>query len=229
MVKCSLHLGLLLLSSVLFTSACAVNQPSPPAGERVVSTMTIRQAQNNAQLLAESKELMQNLAEQGVTDDNANVTVISEDSDVQSASAQSAGKFTAKPLVRWGGTIASINNQSAGKTRLEVVSRPLYGGGRPIHDDRSDGRFVAIVNAFLDPEIVKVGRDITVLGNVQRLESGTVGESAYVYPVVVVESYRYWKKRVAARLRHFPHWNTYPYRRYDPFWDNWPRHRSRRR
>ncbi len=125
-------------------------------------------------------------------------------------------------VVRWGGTITRIANEADGKTVLEIVSRPLYGGGRPRHNDQSAGRFIAETPEFLDPEIVKEGRDITVVGRVNAVRDGTVGEASYRFPVVAVDSYRYWKPQSSRPPRHFPHWNHYYPYRHDPFWDDWP-------
>ena len=57
--------------------------------------------------------------------------------------------------MRWGGTIASVNNRDDDTTELQIVSRPLDRRGRPRHVDVSEGRFVAEVDGFLDPEIVR--------------------------------------------------------------------------
>lgn len=172
-------------------SACALSEPSPPDGGQQLSPLTVKQVQQNPQLLQPP------------------------------------------PMVRWGGTIVSLDNQADGSTQLEIVSRRLHSGGRPVHEDRSDGRFKAKLQAFLDPEIVKAGRDITVVGIVTGIESGLVGQSEYDYPVldVTAEKYRYWQKNTVVVQRHFRHWHQYPFHRgRDPFYDGWlyPRYRKRR-
>lgn len=123
----------------------------------------------------------------------------------------------AKAAVRWGGTIARIENQADQQTMLEIVARPLNGGGRPLHNDRSDGRFLALVPRFLDPEIVKVGRDVTVLGQLSELQSGKIGETEYLFPVVQVDDFKFWKRRVAVRPTYFLHGSIHPYLHDDPF------------
>lgn len=143
--------------------------------------------------------------------------------DTVSESAQSTA------TVRWGGTIAGVHNRADNTTVVEIVSRPLYTGGRPIHDDRSDGRFLAEVGEFLDPQIVEVGRDMTVLGELVERRSGKIGEADYVFPVVTVQEYKYWKEVVVVPTSHFSHWNKYPpYGRYDPLWRDWPFSTDRR-
>jgi len=130
---------------------------------------------------------------------------------------------TTGSLVRWGGTIASIENTADGLSVLEIVSRPLYGGGRPIHNDRSAGRFIAETADFLDPEIVKIGRDMTLVGTVSEVRDGKIGDADYRFPVVSIDTYRYWKPqpRLPAYRRH--HLFGYgPYSRHHSFWDDWP-------
>ena len=142
--------------------------------------------------------------------------------------------------VRWGGTIAGVTNLESGVTQLEVVSRPLRRNGRPLHNDKSDGRFLAEVNEFLDPEIVKTGRDITVTGTASGVREGSVGEAVYAFPLVKVESYHYWKVQPVQTQQHFPHWNQYDSFHHghwhnsfwhDDFFHDWPfepRHRRMR-
>lgn len=137
-----------------------------------------------------------------------------------SVSEVQGGAEKGVPL-RWGGTIANVVNK-AETTVLEIVSRPLQRSGRPLHNDVTEGRFLAEFKGFLDPEIVSPGRDITVLGTVGRLEMGQVGEADYEYPFMSVFDYRFWKK--ASEIDNnsgYPH-----YFADDPYWLNWP-HRRR--
>lgn len=148
--------------------------------------------------------------------------------EVSSLSVASARvSLPAQPVtVRWGGTITSIENTAAGTTILEVVGRPLNLMGRPVRNDRTDGRFIAELNTFLDPEIVKAGRDITVTGAVGSLRNGTVGKTEYVFPVVAVADYRYWKPVQRNNPAHLPH-PSIQQRYHDDFWHDWP-HSSKR-
>lgn len=124
--------------------------------------------------------------------------------------------------LRWGGTIASVVNK-AETTVIEVVSRPLQRSGRPLHNDRTDGRFLAELKGFVDPEILSPGRDISVLGTIGRLESGLVGEAEYEYPFMEVFDYRIWKK-----ISEIDPNSGYPhYFIHDRYWLDWP-HRRRR-
>lgn len=102
---------------------------------------------------------------------------------------------TPVPTVRWGGSIVAIANTDQGST-LEVVARPLDRAGRPIHNDRSEGRFQADYAGFLDPEIYTSGRDVTILGPLSGTRQGLIGETRYTFPVVSVEALRYWQPRL---------------------------------
>jgi len=119
--------------------------------------------------------------------------------------------------LRWGGTIAKVHNKSD-VTVLEIVSRPLLRSGRPHHNDLTDGRFLAEINGFLDPEIVSPGRDISLVGMVRRIQPGKVGEAKYRYPVMSVFEHRVWKKPSEIDPNSgFPH-----YFNHDRIWRGWP-------
>ena len=118
----------------------------------------------------------------------------------------------APETVRWGGTVTRVENLDADTTVLEVVARPLGAGGRPRHVDRSPGRFLAEIDGFLDPEIVREGRDVTVTGTVAELREGRIGRADYRFPVVEVEAWRYWKPAAVARGPYGPYPPVYgPY------------------
>ncbi len=122
--------------------------------------------------------------------------------------ARAAGKHLAGNPVRWGGTIASVENR-ASETWIEVVERPLESDGRPRQTDQTGGRFLALVPGFLDPSIYASGRDVTVSGTLQTPLSRTIGEYPYTFPVVRSEQIHLWPRPVPVQ-RYY----------YDPFWPN---------
>ena len=136
-----------------------------------------------------------------------------------SVSAAQQSGLTGAPVVRWGGTITEVSNTDDG-TVLQIVSRPLLGSGRPLRNDQTDGRFIAQFAQFLDPEIVKPGRDITVIGTLAGSESGVVGETSYIFPLVTADAYRYWAVQpIIARSTHsYPYYNSWD----REFWHDWP-------
>ena len=121
----------------------------------------------------------------------------------------------APQTVRWGGTIVGIVNTDDNKTQVEIVSRPLQRSGRPINNDRTDGRFIAEFNDFLDPEIYTTGRDLSVIGTVTDIVDGRIGETEYRFPLLLVTDHRYWKPVPPREYYHHPIHDHY---RYDPFW-----------
>lgn len=131
------------------------------------------------------------------------------------------GNVDAGLPVRWGGTITAVKNKKD-VTVLEIVSRPLQRSGRPKHNDQTDGRFLAEIKGFLDPQIVTAGRDISLVGTISRIEQGQVGEADYQFPVMSVFDYRFWKNASEIDKN-----NVYPYYYpHDRYWYDWP-HRRR--
>ena len=122
-------------------------------------------------------------------------------------------------LVRWGGSIASVENKED-ETWVEIVSRELNRSGRPKSSDQTDGRFLAKVSQFLDPEIYKKGRLVTIYGELAESQDGKIGERSYTFPVVNSKKAYMW-----AEYRDLPQHPVHR-RYYDPFWDPyWIYHR----
>lgn len=122
-------------------------------------------------------------------------------------------------LIRWGGNIVSTRNERD-HTVLEIVARELDSDGRPLAEDKSLGRFLVKTQGFLDPEVYKSEREVTVRGRVEGVIEQAIGGYRYVYPVVRADDIYLWKPRLPAA----PY---YPYY-YDPFWYDpwgWPYYR----
>lgn len=123
-------------------------------------------------------------------------------------------------IVRWGGTIASIQNKTE-TTIVEIVARELDEQGRPKETDFSPGRFWAQVDGFLEPVIYQKGREITVYGSVEKLVEGQIGEYPYWFPLVQVKTYYLWAPRESRYYYYpYPYPYYYPYHFY-PFWYYW--------
>jgi len=108
--------------------------------------------------------------------------------------------------VRWGGVIAAVENARE-ETRIEVVSRPLSRSGRPESGDRSDGRFLARFQGFLDPAVYAEGRELTVRGPLTGVVTREIGAYPYRFPVVDVQVHRLWEP--------LPEYDPFLY---DPYW-----------
>lgn len=116
-----------------------------------------------------------------------------------------------KHTVRWGGVIIHTENHAA-QTRLTLLGRPLDSDGQPTDTDATQGRFIAIVHAFLDPAVYAPGRQVTVRGTLQGVETRKVDQYPYRYPVVSVLNIYLWPLPPPPETTP-PYWD-------DPFWYN---------
>lgn len=92
-----------------------------------------------------------------------------------------------------GGVIVRTTNKVEG-TLLEVYATALDRQGRPIDTDRSAGRFLALHMGFLDPEIYKQGRKVTIVGTVQGAQTAFLGEILYRYPYLIAKEIHLWEQ-----------------------------------
>jgi len=124
--------------------------------------------------------------------------------------------------VRWGGAIASVENRRDA-TWIEIVEQPLDAYGQPQETDKSEGRFLARVDDFLDPAIFAPKLLVTVAGTLAGNNTRSIGEHPYTYPVVHVEHVYLWPPPSKATHYHYyrsPYW-------YDPWYPR-GRHYPRR-
>jgi outer membrane lipoprotein len=129
-------------------------------------------------------------------------------------------------IVLWGGSIIETVPLADG-SEIFVLQTPLDYLEMPEAAKYSQGRFIAKSSSFLDPEIYKNGRKITLAGEITGKESRPLGKSQYTYPVVTIKELHLWKKR---------NFYAYPYPYYDwyygpgwgwgwygpgPYWGDW--------
>jgi outer membrane lipoprotein len=113
-----------------------------------------------------------------------------------------------------GGVIISTENKKDG-TLLEVYQTRLNHYGEPVDTDVSQGRFLAMYDKFLDSEIFSSGREVTLAGVVQGVETRKLDEIDYDYPYIIVKEIHLLKEEQA------PVYGPY-YRGYwNPWWDPW--------
>jgi outer membrane lipoprotein len=116
-----------------------------------------------------------------------------------------------------GGEIWQASNVPEG-TLVEVVHKPLDAYERPLLTDRTEGRFMALCNRYLDPAIYARGREVTIAGRVLGTRSGRIGELEYTYPLISCLELRLWPQTVAVP----PPYGPYPWWYWDPwYWDPW--------
>jgi len=136
--------------------------------------------------------------------------------------------------VRWGGVLVETRNEKD-RTCFEILSRALDRTMRPKVEDRSSGRFLACTNGFHDPEVYAKGRDITVTGQIQKVEMRKIEDFDYRYPVVEIKDMVLWEERENIVVyNHFhdpfyypyfwgrPFWGYDPYFWGSPYWGNYP-------
>ena len=122
--------------------------------------------------------------------------------------------------VRWGGVIIGTRPDND-ETCIEILSKPLDTSLRPLNSDRSQGRFVACKPEFLDPEVFAQGREVSITGELIRLDERKVGDYDYQYPIVAMDVVYLWPERPDVILREpaFYYWpgfhpRFYHYRRW---------------
>lgn len=94
----------------------------------------------------------------------------------------------------WGGTILTTQNLKD-FTQIEILAYPLDSSQRPDLNEKPLGRFIIRNPGFLDPISFSQGQSISVLGEVGQNQTATIGESAYVYPVINALQVNLWPER----------------------------------
>jgi len=114
--------------------------------------------------------------------------------------------------IRWGGVIIDIENKQE-TSWLTVLAFPVDGLGEPMNYKSEQGRFIAIVDQFLEPTLYSKDREVTVTGKLLRIETRKVGEFPYPYPIVQVEQLYLWAAEPEPSTLDYP-----PYWWHDPFY-----------
>ncbi len=91
---------------------------------------------------------------------------------------------------RFGGTVVNVTNEQH-RTRLEIASVSLDSGARPTLGEPSQGRVIAYVNGFLEPNDFR-GHLVTVVGPITGVEAGKIGMTPYNFVVVNATGYKRW-------------------------------------
>ncbi len=115
-------------------------------------------------------------------------------------------------IVLLGGTIVQAVPRPK-ETEIEVVQKQVSSSGEPYLTDKSEGRYLVIVDRFLDPAIYRSGRDITVAGEVQGSVLRRLGEIDYRYPAIAALEIYLWKEPFSPQAYPYPYPFGYPYRR----------------
>jgi outer membrane lipoprotein len=109
-----------------------------------------------------------------------------------------------------GGNVLRAKRTETG-TELEILQLPTEKEG-PQTEDRlqSEGRFLAIRGAFLDPASLPEGTPITVIGTVKGETTRQLDEIDYTYPILEVKHIIDWNSVAAQRQRdRSPYYGAY--------------------
>jgi len=119
-----------------------------------------------------------------------------------------------------GGEILQVTPKPS-ETEVEVLERPLGRQDRPEQTDASQGRFLVVMDGFLDPAVYRAGREVTVVGEVEGVTARPIGEVMYTFPLLRGRYLHLWPLR-----RHVVTDPGWPH----AFWSDhgwfWHRHRS---
>jgi len=120
-------------------------------------------------------------------------------------------------IVIWGGEIVQTINQEDKTTLIEVLQRPLDWQEEPKETGPSGGRFLVLAEKYLDPQIYRNGREITVAGEILGEKTRLLGEMEYRYPLVLSRQIYLWREYGY----HYPppYYPYGPWGDYDPWWD----------
>ncbi|MGM0480424.1 MAG: Slp family lipoprotein [Pseudomonadota bacterium] len=150
------------------------------------------------------------------------IATANEDALVSYQSATEHADQVVGERARWGGVVADVRNGDD-MTIIEMVHFPLKSWGRPLVGDDTQGRFLVLVDKFIDPQVYEQGRSLTALGTLQPPQSGKIDDYTYTYPVLKADGIYLWEKqkaRVKTGVDYSPLWfrhNFYapfPYRPY---------------
>jgi len=119
--------------------------------------------------------------------------------------------------VRWGGKIISVKNKED-STWIEILASPLNHYGRPGSNADYEGRFIARINGFLDPELYSKDRYFTVFGTIDTEFIKRIDEHPYSYPLVSVNEHYLWPEYHTARNQYYyPYYHGYYYPYYNSY------------
>lgn len=96
--------------------------------------------------------------------------------------------------VLWGGVIITSANL-ADTTQIELLAYPLDDEQWPVQSEQPpQGRFIIRHPGYLETSEYAPGRVLTVIGSLDGIQHGTVGEAEYRYPVVSPDKLHLWPK-----------------------------------
>lgn len=98
--------------------------------------------------------------------------------------------------------IALKAKRAKDRTEIEILQLPREEGDPPVRDRTlSEGRFLAIHPAFLDPAKIEGGLPMTVIGEVKGAEMRPLDEGEYKFPVLEIKQLVTWAQPTESESR----------------------------
>ena len=123
-------------------------------------------------------------------------------------------------LVILGGQILSAKRLQH-STELIILQLPLIQQQEPTTElTRSEGRYIAYQEDFLDPATVPPGTRITLVGELSGSVTQNLDETEYTYPTLTIKQFKVWSTHSLDYLYYgqpYPYWGPYPYAY--PYWN----------
>jgi outer membrane lipoprotein len=95
-------------------------------------------------------------------------------------------------IVIWGGEIIETINQKDGTTLIVTLQHPLDWMEEP-KIQRTEGRFIILVEGYVDPYVFRRGRRITIAGEIIGRKAMRLGELEYPYPLLQSKEIYLWR------------------------------------
>ncbi|WNM58022.1 Slp family lipoprotein [Candidatus Nitrospira allomarina] len=114
-------------------------------------------------------------------------------------------------ILKVGGVVLSAK-RLVDRTEVMVLQIPLDSDSVPKWDrTKSQGRFIATQQPFLDPATLPEGTRVTIIGEVTGQASVRVDEEEKVYPVLAIQALKVWPMIPRNTYGYGPYWGPYPY------------------
>jgi outer membrane lipoprotein len=93
--------------------------------------------------------------------------------------------------ILWGGRIVEVRNR-ADASEIVILAYPLDGGQRPRPKEPSQGRFIAVLDGYVESYDYPHDRFITLTGKIDGSLDEDVDEQPYVYTIVRADGMHLW-------------------------------------
>ena len=93
--------------------------------------------------------------------------------------------------ILWGGRIVEVRNR-ADASEIVILAYPLDGSQRPRPKEPSQGRFIAVLEGYVESHDYPHDRFLTLTGKIDGSLEESVDEQPYVYTVVLAEGMHLW-------------------------------------